>query len=211
MKSKKAIIVGAGGHSRVLLSILNYDNDIDVVAIADRDQTCFGEVINGVNIKYSWDELDIAKNEGIDYAYIAIGDNEERAMLFKKLKLLKFKIPNVIHPTVILERDVIMKDGNHLCMGAKVATSVKIGSNCIVYSGSIIDHETTIMDNVYIAPGCLIAGRVTIENDVFIGIGAIIKENVVIGEGSIVGAGAVVLENVQKNSVVAGIPAKLLK
>jgi len=67
------------------------------------------------------------------------------------------------------------------------------------------------MDNVYIAPGCLIAGRVTIENDVFIGIGAIIKENVVIGEGSIVGAGAVVLENVQKNSVVAGIPAKLLK
>lgn len=155
--------------------------------------------------------MDNIKKQGIEYAFIAIGDNKERAMLFNKLKTLKYKMPNLIHPTSNMEKDITMKDGNHFCMGSLVSTSVKIGSNCVVYSGSIIEHEVTIKDNVFIAQGCLIAGRVIIENNVFVGIGAIIKDNVTIGEGSVVGAGSLVLNDVQKNSVVVGSPAKPLK
>lgn len=54
-------------------------------------------------------------------------------------------------------------------------------------------------------------GEVIIEDGCDIGIGAIILPRVKIGEGSIVGAGAVVTKDVEPYSIVAGIPAKLLR
>jgi len=208
---KKAIIVGAGGHCRVLLSILKFYNDFEIVAIADRSNQFFGEVINDLSIQYTWDDFVSIKEKGIEHAFIAVGSNDERTSLYKKLKALKFNIPSLIHSTALLEEDIKMGDGNLICMGAKISTLVSIGSNCIVYTGVIVDHEVIIGNNVYIAPGCLIAGRVKIENNVFIGIGATIKEKVTVGEGSIIGAGSVVLKDIPSNTVVAGVPARKIK
>ena len=126
---KKAIIVGAGGHCRVLLSILKSYNDFEIVAIADRSNQFFGEVINDLSIKYTWDDFVSIKENGIEYAFIAVGSNGERTSLYKKLKALKFKIPSLIHPTALLEADIKMGDGNLICMGAKISTLVSIGSN----------------------------------------------------------------------------------
>jgi len=54
-------------------------------------------------------------------------------------------------------------------------------------------------------------GEVIIEDGCDIGIGTIILPGVKIGGGSIVGAGSVVTKNVQSHSIVAGVPAKLLR
>lgn len=53
-------------------------------------------------------------------------------------------------------------------------------------------------------------GRVTIGNDVFVGVNAIILPGVTIGNQVIVGAGAVVTRDVPSNSVVVGIPARVV-
>lgn len=50
-----------------------------------------------------------------------------------------------------------------------------------------------------------------IGNDVWIAAGANILHNVVIGDGAIVGAGAVVTKDVEPYSIVAGVPAKIIK
>lgn len=52
---------------------------------------------------------------------------------------------------------------------------------------------------------------VTIGNDVWIGIGAMVFDGVTIGDGAIVGAGAIVLRDVAPYSVVAGVPAKVVR
>ena len=67
------------------------------------------------------------------------------------------------------------------------------------------------MDNGFIGPGCSIAGRVEINENAFVGIGSTIVEKVTIGKNAIIGAGSVVLENVPDNSIVAGVPAKIIK
>ncbi len=54
-------------------------------------------------------------------------------------------------------------------------------------------------------------GKVTIADDVWIGSGAIILMNVSIGQGAIVGAGAVVNRDVPAYSIVAGVPASLVR
>ena len=54
-------------------------------------------------------------------------------------------------------------------------------------------------------------GKVAIDEGCDIGVGAIILPGVKIGEGSIIGAGSVVNKDVEPYSVVAGVPAKVLR
>lgn len=55
------------------------------------------------------------------------------------------------------------------------------------------------------------AEGIIIEDDVWIGASAVITDGVTIGKGSVVAAGAVVTKNVPPHTVVAGVPAKVIK
>ncbi len=55
------------------------------------------------------------------------------------------------------------------------------------------------------------ARRVTIGHDVWIGHGAVIMPGVAIGNGAVVGANAVVTKDVAPFSIVAGVPARVLR
>lgn len=56
-----------------------------------------------------------------------------------------------------------------------------------------------------------VRGKIILENDCWLGAGAIVLPNITIGHHSIVAAGAVVTKDVPSYTVVAGVPAKILK
>ena len=119
--------------------------------------------------------------------------------------------------------------GLKLC-NFNIGKNVYIGSDLIV--ASIISENTCnliIKDRVALGPRVTlilssdanwshlmrtikpVRGIITLEEDCWIGSGAIIMPNITIGASSIVGAGAVVTENVPPFTVVAGIPARIIK
>lgn len=53
--------------------------------------------------------------------------------------------------------------------------------------------------------------KVVIENDSWIGTGVIILPGVTVGEGAVCGAGSVVTKDVPPNTIVAGVPAKIIR
>jgi len=55
------------------------------------------------------------------------------------------------------------------------------------------------------------AEGIVIEDDCWLGAGAVITDGVRVGKGSVVAAGAVVTKDVPPHSVVAGVPAKIIK
>ncbi|WP_396182126.1 acyltransferase [Flavobacterium saccharophilum] len=57
----------------------------------------------------------------------------------------------------------------------------------------------------------LITSKIIIERNVFIGVRAIIMPGIIVGENAIIGAGSLVTKNVEKNTIVGGNPAKLIK
>ncbi len=59
--------------------------------------------------------------------------------------------------------------------------------------------------------GNLIPGPIKIGNDVWIGSNVTITPGVTIGDNAIVGAGAVVTKDVEKNTIVAGVPARYIR
>ena len=119
--------------------------------------------------------------------------------------------------------------GLKLC-GFNVGDKVYIGEDLIV--ASIISEKSCnlfIGDRVAIGPRVTlilssdanwsnlmekikpIKSTVILGDDCWIGAGAIIMPGITIGKSSIVGAGAVVTKNVEAYTVVAGVPAKLVK
>ena len=87
-------------------------------------------------------------------------------------------------------------------------TTITIGDNVIIASDVIIkDGDGHIVDNKPEKK----SQPITIGDHVWIADRAIILKGVTIGDGSIIAAGAVVTKDVPKNSMVAGVPAKIKK
>ena len=105
---KNIVVVGAGGHCRIVLSILRHSENFKVVGIADRSSDTIGEEILGSRIEYTWDDFEDLQKKGVHHAFIAIGDNEERKNLFETLSKIGFKIPTLIHPSALIEKDAVL-------------------------------------------------------------------------------------------------------
>ena len=87
---------------------------------------------------------------------------------------------------------------------------IRIGNNCLIgpdvgiyTAGHRLEPEGRTLD-VYGMP-------ITIGNDVWIGGNSTILPGVTIGDGAVVAAGAVVTKDVEPNTIVGGVPAKVIK
>lgn len=107
-----------------------------------------------------------------------------------------------------------------LIYNSRIPSSVKIGKKTrFAYwgIGVVIHKDSSIGANCTIGQGITIGGRGKrngvphIGNNVFIGAGARILGPIKIGDNSIIAPNAVVIKDVQKNTAVAGIPAKVIR
>lgn len=117
---------------------------------------------------------------------------------------------------------------SHLRGKVKVGKNVHIGNyveavRTSIAEGTKVGHVTylgdaTVGKNVNIGAGTICANydgkkkhRTIIEDDVFIGSNTVLVAPVKVGRGAKTGAGSVVREDVTKNTLVAGVPAKIKK
>lgn len=85
---------------------------------------------------------------------------------------------------------------------------VKIGNNCILWSGNHIGHHSTIKDHVFITSHVVISGNCVIENYCWFGVNSTIRNNLLIKEGSLISMGACLTKNTEEYTVYVGVPAK---
>ena len=87
--------------------------------------------------------------------------------------------------------------------GITIGDGALIGHNVIL---ATLNHAMSPRDRSSMIPAPIRIGK-----NVWIGAGAIVLPGVTIGDGAIVAAGAVVTKNVPENTVVGGVPAKVIR
>lgn len=208
----RIVIVGAGGHGRVVLDILLQAAEHDVAGFLDSNPAVHGKRVDGRRVLGSLDDLPRLRDEmEIAGAVVAIGDNGVRRDFAERIELMGLELVRAVHPSANLARNVTLGTNVVVAAGALVCAHCHVGDSVILNTGCIIDHETMIGTAAHICPGARIAGRVTVESGAFVGIGATVIQSVRIGYEGIVAAGAVVIRDVPPMTTVAGVPAREIK
>lgn len=207
---KPLIILGAGGHSRVLLDIAalrGYSVLGFSVPHATETEIMGYPVLGTDEDIISRDPSKVLLVNGVG----SIASLERRFEVYDRFCKQGFHFATLIHPSAVVAEDAILAEGVQLMAGTVIQPGSSIGENSIVNTKAAIDHDCTIGEHVHICPGVTLSGGVRIGKCSHIGTGAAIIQSLTIGEWSLVGAGSVVLKNVEARQMVVGAPAKVIK
>jgi len=124
-----------------------------------------------------------------------------------------------IEPGAIIRDQVEIGNNAVIMMGAVINIGAVIGDGTMIDMGAILGGRATVGKNCHVGAGAVLAGviepasatPVIVEDNVLIGANAVVIEGVRIGHDAVVAAGAVVISDVEPNTVVAGIPARVIK
>lgn len=153
------IIVGMGGHSKVVTDIAIL-NGYKILGYLDDNEPVGtnGELYLGrVETLQRWVRDDIT-------FIIAIGNNLIRKSIVEKYKGLKIDYAKLVHPSAIIGSKVEVLRGTVVMPGAIINADTKIGEHVIVNTAAVIDHDCNVGDFVHIAQGAVLAGGVLVES-----------------------------------------------
>jgi sugar O-acyltransferase (sialic acid O-acetyltransferase NeuD family) len=195
--TKPVVILGGGGHARVVIEALS----------------CAGHVIAGVidpkpgvaetlpdGIAWLGKDLSSARPDEVQVAIgvgsVDVGVQNPRPSLFAEAQAGGFEIVSFRHPSAIVAGNVELGEGSQIMAGAILQPGVRLGVNCIVNTGASLDHDCWLGDHVHIAPGAVLSGTVAVGDGCHLGTGAIVIQSIRIGAEAMIAAGAIVTRNV---------------
>lgn len=201
------LLLGAGGHSKVVAEIAMQNPNFELVGLVDRNAV--GTIVNGVRVVGNDDSLASFLQKGICHIHVAIGNNSLRAGLADRILKLSFKLATLVSPAANISQTAHLGEGAVVMGGATLNADARIGDLTIINTGANIDHDCKIGRAVHIAPGCTLAGNVTVGDRTFLGAGSTVIPSVTLGHDVIVGAGACVINDIPSGQTVVGVPARV--
>lgn len=201
----KILIVGGGGHARVVADILLAMDDMEPVGFIAGDVPAGTSGPLGLKVLGGDEDVNRIPHDGL---VVAVGENSVRRRLFERFAAQGETLVSAVHPSAILAPDAVLGLGCVVCPGAIVNTGAVVGDNVILNSGCVVEHDCAVGDHAHVAPGAKLAGGVRVGVSAFIGLGAAVVPGVTVGEGGVAGAGSVVLRDVEPGVTVVGVPAR---
>lgn len=202
------VIVGAGGHGRVVA---------DVCRSAGRSVVGFldpaaerGTLIDGIPILGDDERLADSTFIASHEYCIGVGDPVLRCELASSVLDAGGSLPVITHKSAVVAPGVIIGQGSILMAGAIVNPGSTIEDFVIVNTAATVDHDGHISEGTHLCPGAHLGGNVHCARCVYVGIGASVIQGVRIGEHAVVGAGATVIRDVGAGETVVGCPAQPL-
>ncbi|MBK9099813.1 MAG: 2,3,4,5-tetrahydropyridine-2,6-dicarboxylate N-acetyltransferase [bacterium] len=188
--------------------------DLDKVKFGEFD--FYGSSVSGILFcEYSDFEKFYEQNKNFITKYKVEIDRRNSAIPMADLTKYNCRI----EPGAIIRDMVEIGDHCVIMMGAVLNIGAVIGERTMIDMNVVVGGRAIVGKNCHIGAGTVLAGvieppsadPVIIEDDVLIGANAVVLEGVKVGKGAVVAAGSIVVKDVEPFTVVAGVPAKLLK
>lgn len=206
----RIVIVGAGGHARVLIDVLA-SRGVTPLGVVD-PRTEPGTLVSGVEVLGDDTWLDTHRDDDL-FVVIGLGSTGSVALresMFDSLRSGGFTVTGCVHQSTIIGAGCRIDATAQILPGCVINNSATIGTNVVVYSGTIVEHDCVVGDHAYLSPGVTLCGGAHVGRSSFVGAGATVLQGVHIGANAVVAAGAVVTRDVADGATVMGVPAKVV-
>lgn len=209
-EAKDIILIGGGGHAKVIIDVIRSTNQYNIIGICDR----YTGELEGIPILGRDEILPKLYDQGIKNAFIcvgALGNPQIRWNLYKYLKDIGYSLPVLIHRTAYVASSATIEEGTCIMPGVIINPGVQVGKMAIINTASIIEHDCKVGDNTHISPGACLCGNVRVGANTHVGAKSVINQGMSIGNDVMIGSGSVVINNVDCNDLVVGVPARTKK
>lgn len=211
MAAKPIIVVGGGGHGKVLLHVLTRlpaYNPLGYVDPKDHGPILGFPCLGGDEVLPSL----LEKHKGL-CAVIGVGKiraESPRVEIFRKLKELGFLLPAIAAPTAMVARTASLGEGSVVMDGAVIQPDCVVGKLGIINTRASLDHDCILGEDVHVCPGATLSGGVKVNDGCLIGVGASVVQYLRIGKSVAIGAGAAVTADCLEPGTYVGVPARRL-
>tara|TARA_B100001250_G_scaffold412252_1_gene442978 strand:- start:1377 stop:2054 length:678 start_codon:yes stop_codon:yes gene_type:complete len=203
MKKTKLIIFGTGIISDCVTAYFKNKKDIEIIAYCIDKQFRESDNFNGIPIINKEDILEEFSPKDIKI-FVALGYhnlNRLREENFKYFKSIGFEFFSYIPDDL---RNFPFKIGRNCLIlpGAIIQPHSVIGDNVFIWNDALIGHHSKIGRNSWLTGGVTIGGLSEIGENCFLGLNASVGPSIGIGDNCILGANTLTTRNISSNSVV---------
>jgi sugar O-acyltransferase (sialic acid O-acetyltransferase NeuD family) len=203
--ASKLVILGAGGHGRVVADAALAQGAWAQVLATDRDpRRCGGELLPGVALV----PFDTARALDGAAMHAAIGDAAARE---REIRAWGDAPGTVLHPRASVSVHAQIGPGCFIAAQAVVGPGARLGTGVIVNHGAVVDHDVAVGDFTHVAPLASLSGGARVGARVLVGTGARVLPGVGVCDDVTIGAGAVVCKAIEAPGVYAGVPARRIR
>jgi sugar O-acyltransferase (sialic acid O-acetyltransferase NeuD family) len=199
------LVLGAGGHGRVVADAALREGRWREVSATDRDAArCAGELLPRVPLSSPHQAL-----PGATAVHIAIGNAQARQAEAQAVG--EQRLATVVHPDASVSGHAQIGAGCFLAARSVIAPKARLGLSVIVNHGAVVDHDVEIGDFCHIAPNATLGGNVRVGKRVLVGAGASVLPGLSICDDVTIGAGSVVNASITVTGVYAGVPVRRIR
>lgn len=203
--SSNLIIAGAGGHA---LSVADaaLSAGWKIVGFYSPDGTGPASTLGPV--LSSLDSLDLS-----DTAFaLGIGTNHVRETVAEDIskRFPSTEIVSVIHAAAWVSPHASIHPGAVILAHTSVGPGSTVGCGALINTGSSLDHDSSLGNYASLGPGARTGGTVSVGERTMVGMQATILQGINVGHDVVVGAQSLVNSDVESDSVVWGVPARVI-
>ena len=205
----RSVILGAGGHARVVLDAMRSRGL--VLPECALDSGMAGASIDGIPVEGGDELLPQLAAKGITHFILGIGglgSSPLRPQIWEKAVGAGLAPLGVFHAEALVAESASVGAGAQVLARAVVNAGACIGKGSIVNTSAVVEHDCRVGDFCHLAPMSCLGGGVSVGDSSHIGLGAVVREYRKIGSSTIVGTGAAVICDLPDMCTAVGVPAK---
>lgn len=167
---EKVILIGAGGHARVVLDAALYDENMEIIGFLDD-----GDIEEILGIKKLGNIPEIKRFKNCKF-HIAIGNNLLRKELTEKVGFEN--LITIVHPTAVISRDVQMGKGCYIGANVVINSAAIVEDIVIVNTRSVVEHDCILKEASHLSYGVLLGSAVSVDKGIYIEMGSVVGRGI---------------------------------
>jgi sugar O-acyltransferase (sialic acid O-acetyltransferase NeuD family) len=190
-KKTEIILLGAGGHCRSCIDVIEAEGRFSIAGIVDRVEAGAPASVLGYPVIGTDDDLPELRKQ-YAFALVTVGQTRSstvRRRLFDVLQALGFELPTVVSPHAYVSSHAQVGAGTIVMHHALVNAGASVGENCIINTKALIEHDAQIAEDCHISTGAILNGGVNVGAGTFFGSNAVSVQEISIPAGSFIRAG----------------------